>query len=134
MHGLWTPIGGSLALLVGLPSGTKNETMLVRHCYHWCFFLFLRGWSYLGVFCKLWQVLHMPLLLGLQHIFATRHMPLSMRAGIAFPIPKGGTSFELHHWWPITLLFTTFKVIAHLFSNHLKASLSYLIHSSVKLY
>ena len=81
-------------------------------------------------FLEYWDFLHQPLLLGLQQMFDTGSMPPSMTSGLIALIPKGGDPSLLRQWRPITLLSSSYKLMAHLISARLQPLMPLLIHGS----
>lgn len=55
-------------------------------------------------FLEFWDVIHGPLLRGIQHILDSGSMPSSLCSGLISLIPKGRDLSLLRQWRPITLL------------------------------
>lgn len=81
-------------------------------------------------FLEFWDLLHRPLLQGFQHMFDTGTMPTLLTAGLIALIPKGGDPTSLRQWRPITLLSSSYKILALLISARLKPFMPRLIHGS----
>jgi hypothetical protein len=82
-------------------------------------------------FLEYWDMLKDPLCLAFQSIFETGVMPSKLGEGLIFLIPKlEGPSDDIKKWRPITILSTTYKILAKAISLRLQPMLSQLIHVS----
>ena len=82
-------------------------------------------------FLEYWEILEGPLCEAFKAILDTGRMPNQLAEGLIFLIPKGdGPSNDIKKWRPITILSTTYKILAKAVSLRLQPLLTSLIHVS----